>query len=304
MECALVYLPRMNNHLPVLGALLLLAACAPETLTHMPLFDWQGHRGARGARPENTLPAFRYALDRGVTTLELDLAVSADGHLVVSHEPWMNAAICLDPQGRRIPELEERRHNLYRMTLDTIQSYDCGSLRNPRFPEQQPERAYKPTFREVVEVSDDHARASERELPFYNIEIKSAPEMDGTFTPEVETFVTLVLAEVKKLDLADRTTVQSFDERVIVELNRQRTPTSIAYLTENPVDLAAKTEQFDFVPEIWSPYYPTVNAVSVAEARKLGMRVIPWTVNDPAVMMELKSIGVDGMITDYPDRIN
>lgn len=283
---------------------LLLAGCVAESTDRMSTFDWQGHRGARGARPENTLPAFRYALDRGVTTLELDLAVSADGHLIVSHEPWMNAAICLDPQGQRIPELEERRHNIYRMSLDTVRTYDCGSLRNPRFPEQRPERVHKPTLREVVEDSDKYARTTDRPLPYYNIEIKSAPELDGVFTPGVAAFVTLVLREVQNLGVAERTTVQSFDERVLVELHRQRTPTQIAYLTEYPADLATKTREMGFVPDIWSPYFPTVNAVSVAEARALEMRVVPWTVNDPAVMTELKKVGVDGIITDYPDRIN
>ena len=283
-----------------LTLLVLFISCSETPV--MQTFDWQGHRGARGNRPENTLPAFHYALDAGMTTLELDLAVSSDSQLIVTHEPWMNAEICLDPLGNRIPRMEEKRHNIFAMTMDSVRTYDCGSLKNTRFPEQQPQPAYKPVLREVVRSADRYAAKIGREQPDFNIEIKSSPEWDGVFTPGVPRFVELVLQEIAQLGIADRTTVQSFDERVLVELRKQGTTTNVAYLTEELVDLEQKTKSFGFVPDIWSPYYPLVNEASMNIAKGLNMKVIPWTVNDSTIMRNLKELGVDGIITDYPER--
>ena len=290
----------MTLRYPILaaGLLLLLVNCTDMNQA----FDWQGHRGARGKFPENTLPAFTYALDQGMTTLELDLAVSKDGQLIVSHEPWMNSTICLEPSGERIQTLFQREHNLYLMDVDTIRSYDCGTLRHKHFPEQQNRKAYKPTLTEVVEHSDAHARKTQRELPRYNIEIKHDPSYDGRFAPPPAEFVELVIAEVNRLGIAERSTIQSFDLRVLKELHRQEAPTDIAYLVERPVDLAKTEVTLGFMPDIWSPYFPLVSDVNVTQAHELGMRVIPWTVNDTTVMRRLIEDGVDGIITDYPDR--
>ena len=265
-------------------------------------FDWQGHRGARGKFPENTLPAFTYALDQGMRTLELDLAVSKDKQLIVSHEPWMNSTICLEPNGERIQTLFQREHNLYLMDVDTIKTYDCGTLRHKHFPEQQNQKVYKPTLAEVVETSDEHARHTGRELPRYNIEIKHDPSYDNRFAPPPAEFVELVIKEVDRLGIAGRSTIQSFDRRVLQELYRQQAPTDIAYLVERPVDLTKTEATLGFMPDIWSPYFPLVSDVNVTQAHELGMRVVPWTVNDTTVMHRLIEDGVDGIITDYPDR--
>lgn len=289
-----------------LACLVLLLACGPsgEKSTTMKLpvtFDWQGHRGARGLLPENSIPAFRKALEYPfVRTLELDVAVSADSQIVVSHEPWMNPAICRGPEGEVLTE--DEKINLHQLDYATIRQYDCGSWGHERFPEQEATAVYKPLLREVIESADAYAKELGRELPRYNIEIKSEPDYDGVFAPPPAEFVALVRQEIVRTGIRDRATVQSFDPRIIRELNRQDPDLVIAYLDEYPGGLDQKLNELGFDPSIYSPYYQTLSANIVRQCHDRGMRVIPWTVNDTAAMRGMIEIGVDGIITDYPDR--
>ncbi|HKK79716.1 MAG TPA: glycerophosphodiester phosphodiesterase family protein, partial [Phaeodactylibacter sp.] len=194
-----------------------LAACsAPPTQDDMDAsqakpFDWQGHRGARGLLPENTVPAFLKALEYPqVKTLELDLAVSQDSQLVVSHEPWMSHHICSHPDGQPVTEAEEDELLIFQMPYDSVRQYDCGSRGNARFPQQQAQPAYKPLLREVVQEAEAFAKQQERALPRYNIEIKLEPDYDGVKAPAPQTFARLLLEEIKALDITERSTVQSF----------------------------------------------------------------------------------------------
>src|SRR5690348_1825360 len=126
---------------------------------YIPKFDIQGHRGARGLRPENTIPAFLMALDSGVTTLELDIAITKDKQVIVSHEPWMSASICLDSSGSAIPEKEERKFNIYQMTYAQVQGFDCGSIGNSRFPRQEKMKSAKPLLRDVIVAVENHIKS-------------------------------------------------------------------------------------------------------------------------------------------------
>ncbi len=296
----------MKNNITGLVGVLLLLACGPASETTDPMnlpatFDWQGHRGARGLMPENTIPAFRKALEYPfVRTLELDVAVSADSQLVVSHEPWMNPVICRGPEGDTLSE--EERVNLFQLDYATIREYDCGSWGHPRFPEQQAVAVAKPLLSTVIEAADNYARELGRELPRYNIEIKSQPEYDGVFAPPPPAFVALVRKEIERTGIQDRTTVQSFDVRVLRELHRQDPGLVVAYLDEYPGRLSQKLDELGFLPAVYSPYYQTLSANVVAECHDRGLLVIPWTVNDTVAMRGMIQIGVDGIITDYPDR--
>jgi glycerophosphoryl diester phosphodiesterase len=264
-------------------------------------FDWQGHRGARGLAPENTVPAFLRALTfPQVSTLELDLAVSKDHQLIVSHEPWFSADICLRPDGSRILAVQAEELWLYRLTAAEIRAYDCGSLRHPRFPEQAPQPAYKPTLREVVQA----VRAAYPERPVrWNLEIKSRPEWDGMRTPPVDTFARLVVEEIAALHLQESCTVQSFDPRSLRAVRNLNPRLRLALLVENPLGPAKNLERLGFTPNIYSPYHLLVNRSLVRFCRQKGMQLIPWTVNDVPTMRRLIRLGVDGIITDYPDRI-
>ena len=263
-------------------------------------FDLQGHRGARGLAPENTLQAFQKALDLGVNTLELDLAITKDKQIVVSHEPWMNSAICLDPNGKPIEKAKEKTHNIFQMSYDEVMAYDCGSTYNPEYSEQKLQPAFKPLLKDVLHMADSISKNHGKKI-YYNIEIKSMPEGDDLFHPKPAEFVKLVMDLLSEETKIRRVNLQSFDFRVLKELHTSYPDMPIAALVYN-VDFDTALEDLGFVPDIYSPYFPLVNKQLVEEAHDLNTKVIPWTVNDIQQMKNLLKIGVDGLITDYPDR--
>lgn len=268
-------------------------------------FDWQGHRGCRGLMPENSIPAFVRALDfPAVTTLELDLAVSKDRQLIVSHEPWFNPAICRQPGGDTIPGAQaEQKFLIYHMTAAEVRRFDCGSWGNARFPDQQKVSTFKPTLREVVEaVRAQHP--DKAETIRWNIEIKSQPEWDGLRHPPVDEFAAMVIAELRSLRIDKNATVQSFDVRALQAMHRQAPEIRLAYLIENIRGFELNMAKLDFTPAIYSPYYQLVSPKLVRKCRSKGVQLIPWTVNDVAAMRKLIHMGVDGIITDYPDKIS
>jgi glycerophosphoryl diester phosphodiesterase len=266
-------------------------------------FDLQGHRGARGLVPENTIPAFRRALGLGVTTLEMDVVVSADGVVVVSHEPWMAQAKCLAPDGAPIPADEARAHRIYEMSYEQIAAYDCGR-RLEDFPEQEPVSAPKPRLRDVLEMAENYVDTHDRGPVFYNIETKSRPDWDGTLHPEPEAFVRRVLAVVTAAGVAPRTTIQSFDPRTLEAAHRQNATVRTALLvgTAGNPGLDDNLSTLSFVPDIYSPNAELVDDALVSAVHDRALALIPWTVNDPDAMTRLVRLGVDGLITDYPDR--
>lgn len=263
-------------------------------------YDLQGHRGARGLAPENTLSAFRKALEVGVNTLELDIVVSKDGQILVSHEPWMNADICLGAEGEPIEKEKEKTYNIYEMTYEEVKNFDCGSKYNDTFPEQTLETAYKPLLKEVFSMVDSSSRNNGRKIN-YNIELKSLPDGDDMYHPKPEVFVKLVMDLLQQEADLDRITLQSFDFRILQELNKSYPEMRLAVLVYKS-DLESALDQLGFIPEIYSPYFPLVNKNLIEVVHSKGMEIIPWTVNEPEQMKILLKLGVDGLITDYPDR--
>ncbi|MCO6476539.1 MAG: glycerophosphodiester phosphodiesterase [Phaeodactylibacter sp.] len=267
-------------------------------------FDWQGHRGARGLLPENTAPSFLKALEYPqVKTLELDLAVSRDSLLVVSHEPWMSHHICSHPDGRPVTEEEEDELILFQMPYDSIRKYDCGSRGNERFPEQKAMPAHKPLLSEVVQAVDEYCEKNNRPRPRYNIEIKFEPEYVGVKAPDAETFARLVLEEITRLGIRERSCVQCFDVAPLQHIHRMAPELFTALLIDNAHGVAANLEALGYTPGAYSPYYKLVTANVVDTVHEKGMALIPWTVNDTTAMKALIALGVDGIITDYPNWI-
>ncbi|MBC6608273.1 glycerophosphodiester phosphodiesterase [Hymenobacter sp. BT188] len=262
-----------------------------------------GHRGCRGLRPENTLAGFLYALELGVDALELDVVISADEQVVVSHEPWLSAAICRDAAGERIDPASERLHNLFLMPYAAIRPCDCGSVRNPRFPHQLLNAAYKPLLQEVIAEANRYAQYLGRPLPFFSIEIKSSLAGDGILHPSPPRFVELVSAVVHAADVAKRTTLLSFDKRVLQAARNQVPYLPLCLLVEDAHPLADHLRELGFVPAVYGPEHRLVDEKLVAKAHTHGMRIIPWTVNEPADMQRLLTLGVDGITTDYPDLL-
>lgn len=267
-------------------------------------FDLQGHRGARGLMPENTIPAFRKALELGVTTLELDVVISKDNKVVVSHEPWMSSTICTLPSGEPVPEAKAQNYRIYGMMYSVVQQFDCGSRTHPEFPEQQTMEVHKPLLRDVIEMAETYM-AEHRSAPvFYNIETKSRPEWDGEFHPEPEQFARLVYDVVSEMNVSARTTLQSFDVRTLQVAKDEGWPVRIALLVSQQGDegISENIDRLGFRPDIYSPDYHLVDEDLIIKARGWGVDIIPWTVNYPNEMRKLKEMGVDGLITDYPNR--
>ncbi len=260
----------------------------------------QGHRGCRGLKPENTWPAFAHAIDLGVDVLELDVCLSADGQVVVSHEPWMDLGLCR-PQGGAAPSAEGRGPHFGELPYRAISAWDCGSWGNPRFPEQEPVATAKPLLREVLLLAETRAASLGRAVG-YNVEIKARPEWDGVEQPSPEAVVPVVLEVLRATGVRDRTTLQSFDHRVL-RLARAADPGLRLVLLEEANPLMGRViDRLGFEPWAYSPWHPLVTKGMVREAHRRGIRLIPWTVNEPADLLRLRALGVDGLITDYPDR--
>lgn len=294
---------------------LMLFACQPEPAeqtgesqtprqSEMKMIDWQGHRGARGLAPENSIPAFLKALTfPAIQTLEMDVVISRDRQVVVSHEPWISPVICQQPDGEEIPGGdEEPTYKIMQMSYDEIAAFNCGKT-HPQFPSQNSTETNKPLLTNVIQVVREYCERMNRPMPFFNIEIKSRPEWDGVFTPEPPVFAELVLEVIREQGVEDQTCIQSFDARSLEEVHRQAPDITTAYLVEQSGRVERRLRELSFSPDIYSPYYRLVNQKMVTALHEKGIRVIPWTVNDRNVMRELIALGVDGIITDYPNLI-
>lgn len=264
--------------------------------------DVQGHRGARGLMPENTIPAFLKAVELGVTTLELDLAVTKDLELVVSHEPYMAASICLKKPGEPIDKSDERQYNIYQMKADELTNFDCGSKPYPRFPEQKKMSVSKPLLKDVVQSVRAYTAARNSDPLRYNIEIKSSPEGDDVYHPNPKEFSDLVYAFMESNMELKMVTVQSFDFRVLQYFNKTYPAITLAALVENNLGVAPNLKALGFDPDIYSCDYTLLDQKDILGLNEKSILVIPWTVNDPKAMTKLISWGVDGLITDYPDK--
>lgn len=269
---------------------------------YIPRFDVQGHRGCRGLKPENTIPAFITALDSGVTTIEMDVAITKDRQVIVSHEPWMSAAYCLNPSGKSFPVREEMKYNIYFMTYDQVKQWDCGSKVNPKFPLQEKMPVYKPLLHEVIIAVENHIKNFTKYEVDYNIEIKSLPEGDGKFHPKPAEFSDMVYNLINEYLPMERIVIQSFDFRVLKYWHEKYPDVRLAALVENLKTIDENLADLGFTPSIYSPDYKLLDKNEVKYCHALKMRVIPWTVNDPKEMVALKGMGVDGFITDYPDE--
>lgn len=281
-------------------AITLITACTTMESTRPEI---HGHRGCRGLLPENTIPAFLHAVELGCDVLELDLVLTGDDQVLVSHEPWMSSTICIATDGSRIAEESERELNIHRMTLAEVQAHDCGSAAHPRFPDQRPTPAHKPTLREVVHAVDSLSRAKGLPKPRFNVEIKSYPEWYGTYQPQPIPYAIRVLRELDALDIAQRSIVQSFDPAILEAVHNERPDQTLALLVENTDGVKANLDRLTFAPTIYSPYFMLVNEAVLLELHEQGIKLVVWTVNEPADIRRMLDLGVDGIISDHPDRV-
>ena len=276
-------------------------ACTSSLDSTPKTIDLQGHRGARGLMPENTIPAFIKALDLGVTTLEMDVVITKDQKVLLSHEAFMSSEICLDSLGQAIPDSLAKFLNIYEMTVEEAQSYDCGSKPFSRFPQQEKMKVSKPLLTAVIDTVEAYIAAKNLPPVFYNIETKSVPKGDDRFHPKPTEFARLLLEVVNEKSITDRTIVQSFDVRTLQATKDLQKDMTVALLVYNENGYEANLKSLGFMPEIYSCHFTLVTDSLMDYARQQKMRVIPWTVNDKTEMKRLLEMGVDGIITDYPD---
>ncbi len=267
-------------------------------------FDLQGHRGCRGLMPENTIPAMIKAIDLGVTTIEMDVVISKDRQVVVSHEPFMSAEIASSPEGKIPTFADQRQFNLYEMNYDEIKRWDVGIRPLLRFPGQAKFNIHKPLLRDLIDSVEYHLKQKKVKPVQYSIEIKSVSSTDNSYHPEPAAFVELVMDVIKSKNIDSRIIIQSFDIRVLQSLHKNHSKTKTALLIEGKSKSPEqKLEELGFTPTVFSPEYRLVDSKMLALCKNLGMKLIPWTVNELKEIEKLKSMGVDGIITDYPDLI-
>ena len=316
-----VQLSRMLRRLPAIAIAL---ACALALPLAAQAFDLQGHRGARGLAPENTLSAFRVALGLGVTTLETDIAITRDGHLVLSHDPRLNPDIVRGPDGRWLTSEGPAIHS---MTLDEVRRLDVGTL-NPqsRYAAQWPQQRAQspqpmPTFDELADLVLSHGTPVR-----LNLETKITPT-SGTDTAPPAEYARRVVDAIRARGLVSRVTVQSFDWRTLLEVKRiaPQIETSCLTIQSPGMDTVAAgsdgaspwhaglrgADHGNSVPRLaraagcasWSVFWRNLTPAMLVQARDAGLKVLAWTVNDVDTMGRLIDLGVDGLITDYPDRL-
>ncbi|MGZ5191032.1 MAG: glycerophosphodiester phosphodiesterase family protein, partial [Flavisolibacter sp.] len=223
--------------------------------------DNQGHRGCRGLMPENTIAGMLRAIDLGVNTLEMDVVISADKKVVLSHEPFFNHEITTKPDGKYIDEPEERSLNIYKMNYDEIVKFDVGMKPHPRFPNQEKIKAVKPLLSDLIDSVENYCKSKKINQPYYNIEIKSESSTDGIFHPAPKEFTDLVISVIRNKGIEKRINIQSFDFRPLQYLRQQYPSFNIAMLIEgdDKRSFDEQLTQLGFVPEIYSPEHIIVN---------------------------------------------
>lgn len=264
-----------------------------------------GHRGCRGLLPENTLPAFLHALALGVDVLELDVVISQDQQVVVSHEPWLSARLGPGPDGQAIDPLHEREYNIYRLPYTTIRRCVVGEQPHPGFPMQQQVAAYRPLLREVLQATEAACQRLGRTPVGYSIELKSTATGDDLFHPQPIRFVELVLAELAAVAVLPRTTLLSFDARILQAARQLLPALPLCLLSEDLTPVEVLFHQLGFVPETFGPDFQLLSQRSVKDlaARYPALRLVPWTINEPSDLQQAIDWGVAGITTDYPDRL-
>ena len=253
--------------------------------------------------PENTIPAMKAAMDIGVTTLEMDVVFTKDKQAILSHEPFFNHEITTKPGGAFVTTAEERSLNIYQMTYAEVRNFDVGLKSHPRFPGQKKIPVYKPLLTEVLDSIVEYANQKNIPIPFCNIETKTDPATDNIYHPQPGEFVDLLMQVIRDKEMEDRVIIQSFDFRTLRYLHEKYPMIKTAALIEDFDERSVKDQlkSLGFVPTIYSPEQKLVSPALIKECHEKNMKVIPWTVNDKAKIKELKEMGVDGIISDYPN---
>ncbi|MBO7397173.1 MAG: glycerophosphodiester phosphodiesterase [Bacteroidales bacterium] len=269
-----------------------------------PKVDLQAHRGGAGLMPENTVPAMKNAIDLGVNTLEFDLQLSGDGKVVVSHDNYFHPRYATRPDGTLILK-DEPKEFLYTMPYDSIAKYDVGLRPVDRWPSQVKVAAVKPLASDLIDFTESYMAETGHKGMRYNIEIKSWPsEREGIDYPEYREFCDACMEVLLSKNLGDRLTVQSFDARSLEYIHAKWPEVDLSFLTEADLtDVEQIMSLLSFTPGWWSPEFTVVTPENVAWCHERGIKVVPWTVDEPEDILRIRDCGVDAIISNYPDRL-
>jgi glycerophosphoryl diester phosphodiesterase len=252
--------------------------------------------------PENTIPGMIKAIEDGANALEMDLQFTADGEVIVTHDPFINRAYSLDSQGHEISKKDARKHIIYRMDYAQVRSFDVGSKEYSKYPLQRKLKTHIPALAELISSVETFVKDHNWNPVIYNIEIKAGPDGDDLWHPAPLELIGRVVKLLKASHIENRYYLQSFDVRQIQEVKRSHPEIPVALLTaDHGKTIEQHLKPVGFTPEIFSPYYKIVTKSMIAQSHNAGMKIMPWTVNDVKTMKSLLKKGVDGIITDFPN---
>lgn len=266
-----------------------------------PKFFKEGHRGGRGLMPENTIPAMLKGLQVGANVLELDVYLTADGQVLVAHDPFVNAGISQWADGKEIKPEEAKSYAWHQMKYEDIKKIDVGLKPSRGFPAQQKMLAYMPLLGELIDSVEAYAAKHHLQKPLYNIEFKTQPSYEEKgFNATPAELSEAVLKVVTSKKIRDRYYIQSFDPRPLQYIHDRYPKVVLGYLTDRKSTLEENIKELGFTPSIYSPHFNLVNKELVDRCKAIGMKLVPWTVNGKEAMRSLVDLGVDGIITDNP----
>jgi len=261
-------------------------------------FQVHAHRGFRALYPENTIVAFKEAVNKGAYAIELDIVISNDSQVVVSHEPWFNHRICSEPTGEKVKRF--RQHNFLKLNYDSIKKYDCGKRGNKKFPEQKAMCACKPLLIDVIKEIEAYCEENKLPAMHYNIEIKSRKISDNKFHPKPDIIARLLMDVLNQFEIYDRIMIQSFDVRSLQAVQKINSQVRLGLLVANLKSVNKNIKKLGFKPYMYNPNVKLAKTKTVKKVHEQGVKVIVWTVNKDKDITRLKQIGVDGIISDFP----
>ncbi|MBL7884630.1 MAG: glycerophosphodiester phosphodiesterase [Bacteroidia bacterium] len=261
-------------------------------------FQVHAHRGFRGLYPENTIIAFKEAVKKNAYAIELDIVISKDNQLVVSHEPWFNHKICSAPNGKKVKRFHQQ--NLYKLNYDSIKQYDCGIRGNKKYLSQQASKAFKPLLLDVIREIEMYCKENNLPPIHYNIEIKCRKIGDDKYHPKPEVIAKLLVDVLKTFSIDERILVQSFDVRCLQSVHQLNPQLRIGLLVANFKSVSKNIKKLGFTPYMYNPNVKLVKSKTVKQAQLKNVKVIVWTANKEKDIRKLKRLKVDGIITDYP----
>lgn len=268
-----------------------------------PTFSYEGHRGARGLYPENSIGAMKVAIELPkVTTLEMDCHITKDKKVVVYHDDYLNPKFVTYKDGKELKG-KDIKGTIYGYSWNELANFDLGIKGNIDFPDQAKTPTGISLLSDLIEASEAYAKANRKAPMFYNIETKSKEGKDNEWHPAPQEFSDLVLEVVVEKGIASRTVIQSFDKRTIQYINKHYPQIKTSYLIDakNTKSIQELVDDLGFKPFIISPNYKIVDATFVKNAHEMGIKVIPWTVNSKEEITALEQLKVDGIISDYPN---